>query len=323
MKGRRSKYSENEEKITTGDIRSFYSNAAVSQQTGLCCPNEYKKELLSHIPQEVLEISYGCGSPIDQANIKKGETVADLGSGGGIDCFIAAKMVGENGMIYGIDMTQEMLTVAQKNAYKVGKNLGYHNVEFKQGFLETIPIEDSSIDIVTSNCVINLSTNKAKVFKEIWRILKPRGRFVIADIISEKPLPKNMRNNKKLWGECISGAFTLKGFLKTANKCNFIGLTVRKDYLWKTVNGINFYSFILEGCKLDFPKASSSKTLTLVYTGPFTSITYEGSEYPVGVPIKVDENKAKFLNSGPFLNHFNIMDSNESTSEKSKPSCCG
>ena len=155
MNERRSGCYESEEGITREDVRSFYSNAAVSLQESLCCPADYKDEQLSHIPKEVLAISYGCGSPMSRAQIQAGENVADLGSGGGIDCFIAAKMVCKKGKVFGIDMTEEMLQVARKNAKKVSEILGYHNVEFKHGFLEAIPLEDASVDLVTSNCVIN------------------------------------------------------------------------------------------------------------------------------------------------------------------------
>ena len=118
-------------------------------------------------------MSYGCGSPVGQAGLRKGEVILDLGSGGGIDCFIAAKYVGKTGRVYGIDMTEEMLKVAKINADRVTKNLGYNNIEFKQGFLEAIPIDNTSIDLVTSNCVINLSTKKNEVFKEIYDDERP------------------------------------------------------------------------------------------------------------------------------------------------------
>ena len=151
--------------VSREDVRNFYSKAAVSAQESLCCPTQYDAADLSHIPEEVRAISYGCGSQVNRASIRPGETVVDLGSGGGIDCFIAAKLVGESGKVFGIDMTDEMLKVAQTNAIPVAENLGYNNVEFKKGFLEAIPLQDQSVDLVTSNCVINLSTNKKAVFE--------------------------------------------------------------------------------------------------------------------------------------------------------------
>ena len=179
--------------VSRNDVQNFYSKAAVTAQESLCCPTEYDSSELSHIPKEVLEISYGCGSPVGRAGLQEGQTMVDLGSGGGIDCFIAAKYVGETGHVYGIDMTEEILNIARKNAAQVVKNLGYNNIEFRQGFLEGIPIENISVDLVTSNCVINLSTKKSDVFKEIYRILKPGGHFLISDIISEVKVPEIMK----------------------------------------------------------------------------------------------------------------------------------
>ena len=182
--------SEENEDVSRSDVRNFYSKAAVSAQESLCCPTQYDSKDLSHIPKEVLKISYGCGSPVGRANLREGEVMVDLGSGGGIDCFIAARHVGKTGRVYGIDMTEEMLGIARKNATLVAENLGYNNIEFRQGYLESIPIDDSSVDLVTSNCVINLSTDKDEVFGEIHRILKPGGRFMISDIISDKEARK-------------------------------------------------------------------------------------------------------------------------------------
>jgi len=225
--------------VSRNDVQDFYSKAAVTAQESLCCPTEYDSSELSHIPKEVLKISYGCGSPVGRAGLQEGQTMVDLGSGGGIDCFIAAKYVGETGHVYGIDMTEEMLNIARKNATQVVKNLGYNNIEFKQGFLESIPIENISVDLVTSNCVINLSTKKSDVFKEIYRILKPGGRFLIADIISEIEVPEEMRNNKELWGECISGALTLQEFLNYARNNQFKGLHIQKDYYGKKCKALS------------------------------------------------------------------------------------
>ncbi len=314
---------EQEESVSRDDVKSFYSNAALSAQESLCCPADYNPDDLSHIPSEVREISYGCGSPVNRAGIRQGETFVDLGSGGGIDCFIAAKYVGKNGKVFGIDMTDEMLAVARKNAIPVAENLGYNNIEFKQGFLETIPMEDESADIVTSNCVINLSLNKSAVFKEIHRILKPGGRFVIADIISEGDVPDEMRNNRELWGECISGALTLNEFIASAKASEFHGLKVKKDYLWKVVEGIPFASYILEGYKLpNVDDASGCKSLTAIYSGPFESTTWNGLHFKAGEAVEIDEKTAMILRIPPFAEHFSITDP-EMESPSDDDSCCG
>jgi SAM-dependent methyltransferase len=317
---------EDKKDVSREDVRSFYSNAALASQESLCCPTQYDPEDLSHIPEAVREISYGCGSPVSRANIRQGDTVVDLGSGGGIDCFIAAKLVGESGNVIGIDMTDEMLQVAQKNALSVAENLGYSNVEFKKGYLETIPLKDQSVDLVTSNCVINLSTNKKEVFEEINRILKPGGRFVIADIISEKEVPQEMQNQRELWGECISGALTLSQFLEAARPHGFHGFQIKKDYLWKIVEGVKFYSYTLEACKSAEPKtASGCGEFTATYAGPFDSITHNGDTYPVGVPVDIDEGLAQLMQTSPYAQHFIVTDHESETPTESKDSdsCCG
>lgn len=317
---------EADEDVSRDDVRSFYSKAAVSAQESLCCPTQYDLKDLSHIPKEVMEISYGCGSPVGRAGLREGEVMVDLGSGGGIDCFIAAKHVGKTGRVYGIDMTEEMLGVARENAARVAENLGYNNIEFKQGFLESIPIDDTSVDLVTSNCVINLSTDKNEVFKEILRILKPGGRFLISDIISEKEVPEEMKNNKELWGECVSGALTLSEFLDHAGKNRFNGLRVQKDYLWKEVGGIKFYSYTIEGYKhVPDENGSCCASLLAIYGGPFESVTCQGMVFPMGVAVKIDENTARLLSSHSYSGQFIVTDPNTEKPAESEPesSCCG
>ena len=311
--------------VSRNDVQNFYSKAAVTAQESLCCPTEYDSSELSHIPKEVLEISYGCGSPVGRAGLKEGQTMVDLGSGGGIDCFIAAKYVRETGHVYGIDMTEEMLNIARKNAAQVVKNLGYNNIEFRQGFLESIPIENISVDLVTSNCVINLSTKKSDVFKEIYRILKPGGRFLIADIISEVEVPEEMRNNKELWGECISGALTLQEFLNYARNNQFQGLHIQKDYLWKEVEGIKFYSYTIEGFKFcPEEKSFDGNSIFATYAGPFDTVIFQGTKFQLGDTVEIDHKTAEIMSSYSYNGQFIITDS---TSEKpaedsSETSCC-
>jgi SAM-dependent methyltransferase len=249
----------------------------------------------------------------------------DLGSGGGIDCFIAAKYVGKTGHVYGIDMTDEMLNVARQNADQVVKNLGYNNIEFKQGFLENIPIEDMSVDLVTSNCVINLSTKKGAVFKEIHRILKNEGRFLIADIISEVEVPEEMRNNKELWGECISGALTLQEFLNYARDNQFKGLHIQKDYLWKEVAGIKFYSYTIEGFKFSSREnPCDSNSVFATYAGPFDTVIFQGTKFQLGVTVEIDRSTATIMSSHSYSGQFVITDPKieKPTESNSKTSCC-
>ncbi len=311
--------------VSRDNVRDFYSKAAVSTQESLCCPVSYDPTDLSHIPKEVMEISYGCGSPVNRANLSSGESLVDLGSGGGIDCFIAAKIVGASGQVTGIDMTEKMLQVAKKNSEQVSKNLGFNNLEFKQGFLESIPMEDESVNVVTSNCVVNLSTDKKEVFSEIHRILKPGGRFVIADIISDQLVPEEMKNNKELWGECISGALTLEEFLSFAKNSNFHGFTVYKDYLWKKVEGLKFYSYIITGFKPlaleELPCCASD--LIAIYSGPFPSVKVQGTDFAAGASVTVDQNMAKVLDSPPYRGMFNIIDPDNESIKEADDSCCG
>lgn len=311
--------------VSRSDVRNFYSKAAITTQESLCCPTQYDLNDLQHIPKEVQEISYGCGSPVTRAKLREGEVMLDLGSGGGIDCFIAAKHVGKTGRVYGIDMTEEMLKVAKKHAVRVAENLGYSNIEFKQGFLEAIPIDDTSIDLVTSNCVINLSTKKNEVFKEIYRILKSGGRFLVSDIISERAVPEEMQNNKELWGECISGAITLNEFLDYAKNSKFKGLRIQKDYLWKEVGGIKFYSFTIEGFKhVPNENAFSNKPVFATYSGPFDSVTFQGITFPLSIPVEVDENTAQLMSSYSYTEKF-IITNPEMEKPKTvnfKSSCC-
>ncbi len=239
-------------------VKSFYGDAAARPKKELCCPSSYKKEDLSFIPQEVLEVSYGCGSPISLAQPQPDEVAVDLGCGAGIDCFIAAKKVGASGKVIGVDMTEEMLAKARSASKKVAENLGFLNCEFRKGFLENIPVDSGAVDLVTSNCVVNLSYDKEKVFKEIYRILKNGGRFVISDIVSDKEVPLQMQNDRTLWGKCLSGALTQDEFLNIAKKAGFCELEVLKSFPYREVEGIKFYSITVCGYKLKKPNVVKS-----------------------------------------------------------------
>jgi arsenite methyltransferase len=176
----------------------------------------YTKEELNSIPEEA-NLSLGCGNPVALASLKEGETVVDLGSGGGIDCFLASKKVGATGKVIGIDMTAEMLDRARANL----KKAGYKNVEFRLGEIENLPIADSTADIIISNCVINLSTNKQRVFQEAFRVLKPKGRLMISDMVILKDLPEKVKNNVYAYIGCVAGAETKENYLALIKKAGF------------------------------------------------------------------------------------------------------
>jgi arsenite methyltransferase len=167
-----------------------------------CSSGLYTEQLLEGLPAEVTNISLGCGDPVSIASLKAGETVLDLGSGGGIDCFLAARQVGDNGYVIGVDMTPDMLMKANSNKVK----MGVQNVEFRRGQIEALPVNDNTIDVIMSNCVINLSPDKLSVFREAFRVLKPGGRVSISDIVTEGDFSDELRADTAKWAECVTGA---------------------------------------------------------------------------------------------------------------------
>jgi len=177
----------------------------------------YALDELSDLPDAAQLASAGCGNPTALASLKEGEVVLDLGSGGGIDVFIAAKKVGPTGKAIGVDMTQEMLDLATKNAAE----LGFENVEFRKGDIENLPVEDGTIDVIISNCVINLAPDKDKVFREAYRVLKPGGRITVSDIVTDGDLPEEIRNNPDQWAACVSGALDEKLYLEKIRNAGF------------------------------------------------------------------------------------------------------
>lgn len=175
------------------------------------------------------DLGLGCGIPTEFAELKEGDMVVDLGSGAGNDAFVARKIVGEKGHVIGIDFTEKMIALAQKNAEK----LGYKNVEFRQGDIESMPLFSNKADVIVSNCVLNLVPNKHKVFSEIFRVLKPGGHFSISDIVLEGPLPDKWKEVAELYAGCVSGAIQKSEYLDIIKEGGFKNITVQKD---KTIN---------------------------------------------------------------------------------------
>lgn len=196
--------------------------AEIARTGSSCCGDQslvqigYQKEELGALPEEAL-MGLGCGNPVRLAEISEGETVVDLGSGGGIDVFLAARQVGPSGRVIGVDMTPEMLARARQNV----ERLGLKNVEFRQGLIEAMPVEDSSVDVILSNCVINLAPDKGAVFKEAFRVLKPGGRLVVSDMVAKGELPGEIQENPELWAACIGGALPEEEYLETIRKAGF------------------------------------------------------------------------------------------------------
>ena len=185
----------------------------------------YTEEQRYTLTDEAVGASAGCGNPVGIADINLGETVLDLGSGGGIDCFLAAREVGETGYVVGIDMTPEMLDLARTNAEKLQTG----NIVFKLGHIESIPQEDNSVDLVISNCVIALSDKKGRVFSEIFRILKPGGRFVISDVVTDKPLPVDVRRSAAEWVDCVAGAAVMGDYIEMIAETGFTDIEILEE----------------------------------------------------------------------------------------------
>ncbi|MEW6683356.1 MAG: methyltransferase domain-containing protein [Nitrospirota bacterium] len=288
-------------------VRAFYGNAAETPQEELCCPVQPNPDDLAHIPTEVVERFYGCGSPVGTAGIQPGETTLDLGSGAGIDVFIAAKKVGPTGRAIGVDMTPQMLAVARDAQTRVADALGYDVVAFREGFLEQIPAETQSVDLVTSNCVINLSPDKPRVFAEMWRVLKDHGRIVIADIVADQEIPPHQRKDPRLWGECISGALTEEEFLAYLERAGFYGLQVLKKTFWKEVEGYRFSSVTVRGYKFEKTAGCLYVGQTATYLGPFKGISdEEGHWFPRNVAIEVCTDTAAKLSHLPYAGLFTV-----------------
>ncbi len=186
------------------------SAPAISEQIG------YNKEELSSVPEDA-DLGLGCGNPVALASLKQGETVIDLGSGGGLDCFLAAQKVGATGKVIGVDMTAEMLDKARANCRKSKVS----NVEFRLGEIENLPVADNTADAIISNCVINLSPNKAQVFREAFRVLKPKGRLMISDMVLLKDIPKAIMNSVEAYIGCIAGAEKKATYLNLMKQAGF------------------------------------------------------------------------------------------------------
>ncbi len=254
-------------------IRSFYSQAADEVNEDIVNPVHYETELIEHIPESSRVRSYGCGSPVMDCNLQAGETLVDLGSGTGVECFIAARQVGSTGQVYGIDMSDTMLARARSAARQVGENLGYANVEFKKGFLEQIPLPDDHCNVVISNCVINLSINKRRTFQEIFRVLKPGGRILISDIVTATDIPLHIRINEKLRGECIGGAMHENDLFGILSDFGFTEVRIVKRFLYREVKGYPFYSLTYEAIK-----PGPSTATTLIYRGPFAGVVTDSGQ---------------------------------------------
>ena len=222
-------------------VREHYAAQAVSSKsccggdTSSCCGGDtssdassklYPVDMLTELPQDVTSFSLGCGDPITLAALQPGQTVLDLGSGGGLDCFLAAKKVGESGHVIGVDMTPEMIERARSAA----KRLKLHNVEFRQGMLEELPVASDTVDVAISNCVINLAPDKGIVLREVFRVLKPGAKMAVSDIVTDGPLPEEVKNSLTAWAGCVAGALDQREYRSILESVGFTDIVITPTY---------------------------------------------------------------------------------------------
>jgi ubiquinone/menaquinone biosynthesis C-methylase UbiE len=330
-----------------GAVKERYAAGAECCQPALCCPVNYDAKYLAVIPEEVIERDYGCGDP--SKHVRPGETVLDLGSGTGKICFIAAQVVGAAGKVIGIDMTDEMLEVARRNAPVVAARIGYANVEFRKGRIQDLaldlerldaeltarPIKDAdaflkagelaeelrvkhplvatdSVDVVVSNCVLNLveSTAKRLLFSEIFRVLKNGGRAVISDIVSDEEVPTEMQSDPELWSGCISGALTETAFLEAFSAAGFYGIRIlsREAEPWRIVNGFEFRSMTVEAFK-GKQGACFERNQAVIYKGPFREVLDDdGHRLVRGVRHAVCDKTYQLYQKAPYRESFEFID---------------
>jgi len=291
-------------------VRDRYSPAAQEAEAALCCPVDYDPQYLKIIPEEILERDYGCGDP--SKHVAAGETVLDLGSGGGKICYIAAQIVGAAGKVIGVDRNDDMLALARKYQPEIADQLGYANTEFHKGSIQDLSlnlesfeayladnpvtsssdwlraearaeqlreseplVESDSVDVVVSNCVLNLVSNsdRQQLFSEIFRVLNRGGRAVISDIVCDEPIPAHLQNDPLLWSGCISGAFVEDEFLKAFADAGFYGIEVlsRQEEAWATIEGIEFRSLTVRAYKGKEGPCLDQKH-AVIYNGPWSKV---------------------------------------------------
>jgi SAM-dependent methyltransferase len=288
-----------------------YSAAAATRVDELCCPVDYDKRYLEVIPQEILERDYGCGDPT--RHVRPGEVLLDLGSGGGKACYIAAQIVGAEGAVIGIDMNDEMLALAESHRRAIGDRLGYHNVKFHKAKIQDLALDlrkleryldehrprtasdldaleqwkaverrerpmiaEASVDVVVSNCVLNLVRpgSRRDLFREMHRVLRSGGRAVVSDIVCDEDVPQALQADPELWSGCISGAFREDRFLESFEQAGFYGIEIlrRGADPWQVVEGIEFRSVTIQAFR-GKEGPCIERLQSVVYKGPWRSVT--------------------------------------------------
>lgn len=340
-------------------VRDRYSEAAKDRSADLCCAVAYDPKYLKAIPAAVLERDYGCGDP--SKHLLPGEVVLDLGSGGGKICFIASQVVGPAGRVIGVDCNDDMLALARTSQIEVGQKVGYSNVEFRKGQIQDLKLDldqletrlrehpvatssdwlrlhevatelrrvspmisDESVDVVVSNCVLNLvrSDDRRELFREIYRVLKRGGRAVISDIVADRDIPASLQNDPELWSGCLSGAFRDDQFMKAFEDAGFIGieiLTIQQEP-WRVIEGIQFRSMTLRAHKQGPVSQDAGQLTTVIYRGPFRTVQDDaGNTFPRGQRVAVRSNDAELLRAEPFCRSFLTAGASDGNSNAS---CC-
>jgi arsenite methyltransferase len=325
-----------------GIVSERYSEGAKERQEALCCPVDYDASLLEMLPQEIVERDYGCGDP--SRYVQEGDTVLDLGSGGGKICYMAAQLVGEAGKVIGIDMTDDMLALARNYQSEMAEKIGGDRVVFHKGYIQDLAldlqaqenflssnasldtdaiefkdwqqkqkaeaplIEDFSVDLVVSNCVLNLvaESDRTQMIDGIFRVLKPGGRVAISDIVSDEFVPEHLKENEELWTGCISGAFQEAQFAQAFLEAGFVLVNYDKwdSAPWQVVEGIEFRSVTLMAVKPADTKSIDCGQ-AVIYKGPYSEVRDdEGQIYPRGARIAVSDRTFSFLIEGPMKDDF-------------------
>ncbi|MGA9350783.1 MAG: arsenite methyltransferase [Anaerolineae bacterium] len=211
------------------EIKARYADLALREMPLSCCSGVYTPTDLAGLPPEAAGLSLGCGNPVALASLRPGEVVLDIGSGAGLDVFLAARQVGLTGKAIGLDMTGAMI----QRASQAAEQAGFRNIEFRLGDAEEMPLPDESVDVIISNCVINLTLDKGRVFREAYRVLRPGGRLMISDIVTDKPLPESVRSDSEEWARCVGGAIPDEEYTRLIAQAGFETVLC--------IHGLNFH----------------------------------------------------------------------------------
>ncbi|MCG8670106.1 MAG: methyltransferase domain-containing protein [Pseudomonadales bacterium] len=332
-----------------------YSGGAKEREESLCCPVDYDTSLLKILPQEIIDKDYGCGDP--SRYVQVGDIVLDLGSGGGKICYMAAQLVGDEGKVIGVDMNDDMLELAKRHQADMAEKLGGDKVEFRKGHIQDLAlsldsvetfikrnpietldeledfelwkrkervenpmVEDESVTLVVSNCVLNLVANEDRthMINEIFRVLKPGGRVAISDIVSDELVPEHLQKDPHLWSGCISGAFEEKEFIQAFLDAGFIGVAYDKwdGEPWQVVEDIEFRSVTLTAYKPVATKALDAGQ-AVIYKGPFKEVYDEyGRVYKRGDRVAVSERFFDNITQGAYKDHFIAVEPKDTPQEK-------